>query len=682
MRRRRSSSQRGLRKTRQICLETLEPRQLLAASIWDGGGDGRSWLDHLNWADDTVPPTGADVTIPNVAATTVVNLPTDRTTALRSLQSDEPLVIAGGTLSLDTSSTLGRLTISSGTLAGTGDVTVTGVFDWRSGSITSSNPRSTVTVAGGLTIASGTRTLSGRTMVLASDTQWTAGDWRIGGGATIENRAGSLLSFGNTFLDDIDPRTTDTLINAGTLRKSSGTTTATFQFDTFDLRTGGRVESLAGTLSMVGSITSAGHWEVTDGASIDWNLATAQSQLRAGTTSAGLGSVRLVGGTLSVTEPVTLDGLFIQNSGTIDGAATLTLAGPFQWNGGTQLGTGQGEQTVVAGGLTIASGARTLSGRTMVLASDTQWTAGDWRIGGGATIENRAGSLLSFGNTFLDDIDPNATDTIINEGTLRKSSGTTTATFQFDTFDLRTGGRVESLAGTLSMVGSITSAGHWEVADGASIDWNLASAQSQLRAGTTSAGLGSVRLVGGTLSVTEPVTLGGLFIQNSGTIEGTATLTLAGPFQWNGGTQSGTGQGEQTVVAGGLTIASGARTLSGRTMVLASDTLWTGGDWRIGGGATIENRAGSVLSFGSTFLDDIDPNTTDSLVNEGTLQKFAESTSATFQIQTVNNGAIVVSIGELYFTSALIQQSGSLTLAGGNIRSGELIGRARRTRHG
>ena len=187
---------------------------------------------------------------------------------------------------------------------------------------------------------------------------------------------------------------------------------------------GGRLEALVGSIDILGSFTSAGHWEAADGASIDWQSTTAQSQLRAGTTSAGVGPVRLLNGTVSVVDAVTLAGAFTQQGGTLDGAGTLTLAGPVVWNAGTQRGTGPGDRTIVTGGLEMTSGTRVLSGRTLVLESDTQWTGGNWQIRGGATIVNRPGAVLAFANTWLDDTDANTTDTLINEGTLRKNAST------------------------------------------------------------------------------------------------------------------------------------------------------------------------------------------------------------------------------------------------------------------
>ena len=182
-----------------------------------------------------------------------------------------------------------------------------------------------------------------------------------------------------------------------------------------------------------------------------------------------------------------------------------------------------------------------------------------------------------------------------------------------------------------------------------------------------------MRLLNGTVSVVDAVTLAGAFTQQGGTLDGAGTLTLAGPVVWNAGTQRGTGPGERTIVTGGLEMTSGTRVLSGRTLVLESHTQWTGGNWQIRGGATIVNRPGAVLAFANTWLDDTDPNTTDTLINEGTLRKNASTGAATFEPGVVNRGTIEIEVGKLHVHGALIQESGSLALAGGNIQSDVLF---------
>lgn len=49
-------------------LEALEPRQMLAVVTWDGGGDGRSWNDPLNWSADVLPGPADDARVLLAAA--------------------------------------------------------------------------------------------------------------------------------------------------------------------------------------------------------------------------------------------------------------------------------------------------------------------------------------------------------------------------------------------------------------------------------------------------------------------------------------------------------------------------------------------------------------------------------------------------------------------------------------
>ena len=83
-------------------LEALESRRLLAAVAWDGGGDGGSWTDPLNWDGDAVPTISDDVTI-DVAADPTVTVGAGNTNediAAASITTAEAMYLRGGTLTL------------------------------------------------------------------------------------------------------------------------------------------------------------------------------------------------------------------------------------------------------------------------------------------------------------------------------------------------------------------------------------------------------------------------------------------------------------------------------------------------------------------------------------------------------------------------------------------------------
>lgn len=80
----------------QLPIQPLEPRCLLAAVAWDGGGDGVSWGDANNWSNNQVPTAADDVTI-DVPGNIVVTLGSTR--FVRTLVNAETLRLLGSNLS-------------------------------------------------------------------------------------------------------------------------------------------------------------------------------------------------------------------------------------------------------------------------------------------------------------------------------------------------------------------------------------------------------------------------------------------------------------------------------------------------------------------------------------------------------------------------------------------------------
>src|SRR4051794_8368371 len=69
-------------------LEQLEARIQLSAVSWDGGGDGSSWTDKLNWSTDALPGPADDLIIDVTAANPTVTL-SNTSVTIKSLQSQE-----------------------------------------------------------------------------------------------------------------------------------------------------------------------------------------------------------------------------------------------------------------------------------------------------------------------------------------------------------------------------------------------------------------------------------------------------------------------------------------------------------------------------------------------------------------------------------------------------------------
>jgi hypothetical protein len=102
--------------------EPLEPRHLLAAVFWDGGGDGVTFMNPANWSTDQVPGADDDVTISVATSPQIRFEPPDIAVPfpIRSLVCDERLVIVG-ILQIETTANINaQLRLQNGSLMGGG----------------------------------------------------------------------------------------------------------------------------------------------------------------------------------------------------------------------------------------------------------------------------------------------------------------------------------------------------------------------------------------------------------------------------------------------------------------------------------------------------------------------------------------------------------------------------------
>ena len=118
-------------------IESMEPRALLSAVNWSGGGGDNNWDTPANWSTHAVPGAGDDVTIDVSSAVVHSNAIAD---FVHSLVSTQPLTISGGTLSIAAASTINStLSINGGTLTGAGDVSVSGLVTLTGGTLSGSS---------------------------------------------------------------------------------------------------------------------------------------------------------------------------------------------------------------------------------------------------------------------------------------------------------------------------------------------------------------------------------------------------------------------------------------------------------------------------------------------------------------------------------------------------------------
>jgi hypothetical protein len=259
-------------------LEALEDRLAPAQVTWTGLAGNGNWSSALNWSSRKVPTAADDVVINGTGTITHSSLASD---SVHSIQGDQPLVIAGGSLTLGTTSQLGNLTLSggyliirSGTLQLGTSVHLGGNFLWNGGTL--AGPGSIkVTADGTLTGADGNLTLYGVTLDNYGSLTWTAGHIATGGGSGIINEGNATFTVaGGT---QFDPA----FANGGTFTFSSSSTIAfagftntghvdltngIFQSATF-IQTAGTTTLAGGTLEAVSTVslqggTLAGHGNV------------------------------------------------------------------------------------------------------------------------------------------------------------------------------------------------------------------------------------------------------------------------------------------------------------------------------------------------------------------------------------------------------------------------------------
>jgi Calx-beta domain len=280
-------------------------------------------------------------------------------------------------------------------------------------------------------------------------------------------------------------------------------------------------------------------------------------------------------GTLSITDaaqPSTIATLDLSGGGTVGGAGDLTV-GTFNWGtGGVHSAPSNATSTTVTGALNLSGGGlfnsgiplTELSSRSLVLSPGVDATAqpggfgnrfyvnGDARLEIGADAEGEA-TLSLAGGVGVSTVCCSAA--VVNDGTLRKSSGTGTSEFGPT---LQNNGTVEVLAGTLQPSGDFTNPGGGtvEVRSGTTFDPTGALTNNgtlkgagTVAANTTSAGTVAPGLSPGTL------TIAGNYTQ---TAAGTLASEIAG---------AGAGEFDRLVVDGTASL--------GGTLAIATDPAFT-----------------------------------------------------------------------------------------------------------
>ncbi|HEU5064805.1 MAG TPA: PASTA domain-containing protein [Gaiellaceae bacterium] len=459
---------------------------------WDGGGDGSSWLDTLNWDPNGLPQPGEHVCIEGLGAPTIFLSQGIQTVA--RLQSAKPLTIDGATLELTDvahESLMLDLTLTgSGTLAGPAAVRLQGGITWAGGTMTGAGT-AIVDPGGILTIEApgGVELRGGRTLVMDGEAFWNEGTIHSGEGASIVSTSTFLVPGEGALawlfdLGGARPRLH--VVGPGFFAKGEGTGTATIEAE---LDNDGLVLSGSGTLAFTGGDgagsasgrffgSSPGEVALRDG-----GFDLDQGADFAGRVAVDGSAVVNVNASIPADRDFSSNGRFrLADDAVLQGSGTLTAHVPSEWTGGHMAGG----TTVIApdGSLTMDAGPGGylhFHGHTLRVAGTATWESGGIRSGQGALLEV-LGTLTIAGDDILsfDYGGAQARLHVAPGGTLRKSGGTGTTTIvavsdndgtvdvERGTFALETFTNTGVLrgTGTISIPGAVVSSG--EVAPGAS----------------------------------------------------------------------------------------------------------------------------------------------------------------------------------------------------------------------
>ncbi|HET8796116.1 MAG TPA: DUF11 domain-containing protein, partial [Thermoanaerobaculia bacterium] len=352
------------------------------------------------------------------------------------------LQVTGGTLTVNNTDTIPLLTLSNGTINGSGMLSI-GTMSWSGGTMSGS----------GTTIVPNTATMT----INGFSAKGLQRGLTVDGGGTVSITGGGTINFGAG-----SAITNNGLMNftAGVILNDSGSGGDITNSGTFQVNASGPVQLSgiglggAGSLSLLGSSslnladgTYSGPITLAAGTSllIDSDVYT----LGAGASVSGSGAVDVSGGQLDVNAAALSISNFTLSNGTLGGTGTLNLPATATWSGGTMTGGGTTSVTPTGTLSITTASAKTLNNRT--LSSSAGGTinvtgTGTINLQTSASIANGGTMTLSVDNTFNN---AGGAGSIVNTGTFVKTSATGTTLFSALGFT-NSGGLVDLQNGILS----------------------------------------------------------------------------------------------------------------------------------------------------------------------------------------------------------------------------------------
>ncbi len=647
--------------------------------LWDGNqdgdGDGVTWSNANNWSSGSIPTSSQSVAIDQPGLNTIT---VNATTTVGSVATMERVSFTSGTVVFNNASTFfNGLDLSGGILASNGVLTTSAgsTSNWSAGQVGQGGSSTSITNLGTWTFTGTTsRNLQNAAFTNAGTFSQTAtGGSQFGiNTSTFTNAVGSTYSLAGVpanpavsilsgsftnqglFTSSITNSISGSFSNAGTLRTTSPLTTFTVPGAN---NHSGAFEANSGTITFGSGTTN-------------FNTGTTFTAGTVGSFSFNVG-----GANFNFNENISLSStVFAAGNISVAVGKTLTLTGSNTWQAAVFAGAGTVRNTGTIG----------LAGLTSPSVSGTFVNAGTFNHDSnlnisvtGDFINESTGQYLITANTGGLNVSGGSTASLINQGLIRRSSGTGTFNFNASivgTPTFENDGTIEIQTGSATWQGAsdVTHNGTFNLSAGTALTFS--NGAQTFGAGAAISGSGQAIFNAGTFNVSSNVIMSSDVRFNGMTLNVLTgnTLTLASTVDLLSGTMGGAGT--ISVTGTGNVPGASAPTLSVSSFILDGTIHHSGtASLTATGSLTINSSAQYLITASSGGLNATGAAAV--IKNLGTIRRTAGAGNFTFNATaagtpTLENDGVV----DLQTGTATWQANQSVTHNGSfNLESGTTL---------